>query len=86
MKYVLIPNWYNAHPCLCVSLEELKEKLQDFVEETNAKRPGFIKMVRHNKQEGLIRSRVSGWRAATAPVVALFDAHVEFNTDWWVRN
>ncbi|KAK3561837.1 hypothetical protein QTP86_017051 [Hemibagrus guttatus] len=62
--------------------EELKDKLQDFVEETNAKRPGFIKMVRHQKQEGLIRSRVSGWRAATAPVVALFDAHVEFNTGW----
>uniref|UniRef100_A0AAR2INQ3 Polypeptide N-acetylgalactosaminyltransferase n=1 Tax=Pygocentrus nattereri TaxID=42514 RepID=A0AAR2INQ3_PYGNA len=62
--------------------EELKEKLQEFVEETNAKRPGFIKVVRHSKQEGLIRSRVSGWRAATAPVVALFDAHVEFNTGW----
>ncbi|XP_047666340.1 polypeptide N-acetylgalactosaminyltransferase 18 [Tachysurus fulvidraco] len=64
------------------SSEELKEKLQDFVEQTNAQRPGFIKMVRHQKQEGLIRSRVSGWRAATAPVVALFDAHVEFNTGW----
>ncbi|KAK2869563.1 hypothetical protein Q7C36_001434 [Tachysurus vachellii] len=64
------------------SSEELKEKLQDFVEQTNAHRPGFIKMVRHQKQEGLIRSRVSGWRAATAPVVALFDAHVEFNTGW----
>lgn len=74
--------------CLSVSLsiflDDLKEKLQDFVEETNAKRPGFIKMVRHHKQEGLIRSRVSGWRVATAPVVALFDAHVEFNTGWWV--
>ncbi len=64
--------------------DELKEKLQDFVKETNGKQPGFIKMVRHSKQEGLIRSRVSGWRAASAPVVALFDAHVEFNTGWWV--
>ncbi|XP_054626360.1 polypeptide N-acetylgalactosaminyltransferase 18 isoform X1 [Dunckerocampus dactyliophorus] len=62
--------------------EELKEKLDDFVAETNSQRPGFIKMVRHSKQEGLIRSRVSGWRAATAPVVALFDAHVEFNVGW----
>uniref|UniRef100_A0A3B4YCE6 Polypeptide N-acetylgalactosaminyltransferase n=1 Tax=Seriola lalandi dorsalis TaxID=1841481 RepID=A0A3B4YCE6_SERLL len=61
---------------------ELKEKLQDFVSETNSQRPGFIKMVRHAKQEGLIRSRVSGWRAATAPVVALFDAHVEFSVGW----
>ncbi|XP_029698078.1 polypeptide N-acetylgalactosaminyltransferase 18-like isoform X2 [Takifugu rubripes] len=62
---------------------ELKDHLQSFVEETNAQHwPGFIKVVRHDKQEGLIRSRVSGWRAASAPVVALFDAHVEFNTGW----
>uniref|UniRef100_A0A8C9RXU4 Polypeptide N-acetylgalactosaminyltransferase 18 n=1 Tax=Scleropages formosus TaxID=113540 RepID=A0A8C9RXU4_SCLFO len=64
------------------SNEELKENLQEFVEETNSQQPGFIKVVRHDKQEGLIRSRVSGWRAASAPVVALFDAHVEFNTGW----
>ena len=69
---------------MCVFLDDLKEKLMDFVSETNSQRPGFIKVVRHSKQEGLIRSRVSGWRAATAPVVALFDAHVEFNVGWWV--
>uniref|UniRef100_A0A8V0ZPI1 Polypeptide N-acetylgalactosaminyltransferase n=1 Tax=Gallus gallus TaxID=9031 RepID=A0A8V0ZPI1_CHICK len=62
--------------------EELKEKLKKYVDEVNACKPGFIKVVRHNKQEGLIRSRVSGWRVATAPVVALFDAHVEFNVGW----
>ncbi|XP_008278466.1 polypeptide N-acetylgalactosaminyltransferase 18-like [Stegastes partitus] len=62
---------------------ELKDHLQSFVDETNGQHgPGFIKVVRHDKQEGLIRSRVSGWRAASAPVVALFDAHVEFNTGW----
>ncbi|XP_033988823.1 LOW QUALITY PROTEIN: polypeptide N-acetylgalactosaminyltransferase 18-like [Trematomus bernacchii] len=62
---------------------ELKDHLQSFVEETNAQHgPGFIKVVRHDKQEGLIRSRVSGWKVASAPVVALFDAHVEFNTGW----
>ncbi|XP_075784021.1 polypeptide N-acetylgalactosaminyltransferase 18 isoform X2 [Pelodiscus sinensis] len=62
--------------------EELKEKLKEYVNEVNMRKPGFIKVVRHSKQEGLIRSRVSGWRAATAPVVALFDAHVEFNVGW----
>lgn len=73
--------------CVCVCfVDELKDKLQDFVSGTNSQRPGFIKMVRHSKQEGLIRSRVSGWRAATAPVVALFDAHVEFNIGWWVTH
>ncbi|XP_052322067.1 polypeptide N-acetylgalactosaminyltransferase 18-like isoform X1 [Oncorhynchus keta] len=61
---------------------ELKENLQHFVKETNSQRPDFIKLVRHDKQEGLIRSRVSGWRAASAPIVALFDAHVEFNIGW----
>ncbi|XP_018559687.1 polypeptide N-acetylgalactosaminyltransferase 18 [Lates calcarifer] len=62
---------------------ELKEHLQSFVEETNTQHgPGFIKVVHHDKQEGLIRSRVRGWRAASAPVVALFDAHVEFSTGW----
>ncbi|XP_043938025.1 polypeptide N-acetylgalactosaminyltransferase 18 [Protopterus annectens] len=66
----------------CSNNEELKEKLKTSVEEMNIQRPGFIKIVRHAKQEGLIRSRVSGWRAATAPVVALFDAHVEFNEGW----
>lgn len=64
------------------SSEELKEKLTLYVDEVNAHKPGFIKIVRHSKQEGLIRSRVSGWRAATAPVVALFDAHVEFSVGW----
>ncbi|XP_051548429.1 polypeptide N-acetylgalactosaminyltransferase 18-like isoform X2 [Myxocyprinus asiaticus] len=61
---------------------ELRENLQRFVEETNQQHPDFIKVVRHDKQEGLIRSRVSGWRAATAPIVALFDAHVEFGMGW----
>ncbi|XP_046890950.1 polypeptide N-acetylgalactosaminyltransferase 18-like [Hypomesus transpacificus] len=61
---------------------ELKENLQQFVEETNAHRPHLIKMVRHARQEGLIRARVSGWRAASGHVVALFDAHVEFNVGW----
>ncbi|XP_069759797.1 polypeptide N-acetylgalactosaminyltransferase 18-like isoform X2 [Narcine bancroftii] len=53
-----------------------------FVEEVNGHRQGFIKVVRHARREGLIRSRISGWRAATAPVVALFDAHVEFSDQW----
>uniref|UniRef100_A0A803J963 Polypeptide N-acetylgalactosaminyltransferase n=2 Tax=Xenopus tropicalis TaxID=8364 RepID=A0A803J963_XENTR len=64
------------------SNEELRTKLAQYVEDFNKRKPGFIKVVRHSKQEGLIRSRVSGWRAATAPVVALFDSHIEFNVGW----
>lgn len=79
MQPTPVPN-----PELCPCAEELKEKLQQHVDEVNAHRPGFIKVVRHSRQEGLIRSRVSGWRVASAPVVALFDAHVEFNVGWYV--
>ena len=83
----LVPSPVSEKVCLFLSFlllaGELKDHLQSFVEETNAQHsPGFIKVVRHDKQEGLIRSRVSGWRAASAPVIALFDAHVEFNTGW----
>lgn len=67
--------------CVTLSPVELKEHMQSFVDETNTQHdPGFIKVVDHVKQEGLIRGRVRGWKAASAPVVALFDAHVEFNT------
>ncbi|XP_007886024.1 polypeptide N-acetylgalactosaminyltransferase 18 [Callorhinchus milii] len=62
--------------------DELKQRLSAYIAEMNARQPGFIKVIRHDKQEGLIRSRVSGWRLATAPVVALFDAHVEFSVQW----
>lgn len=81
--YVLASCYFlTSNSFLCT--EELKEKLKKYVDEVNARKPGFIKVVRHSKQEGLIRSRVSGWRVATAPVVALFDAHVEFNVGWYV--
>lgn len=78
--------WVSFSISCSVPAAELKEHLQTFVDEMNSQHgPSFIKVVRHNKQEGLIRSRVSGWRAASAPVVALFDAHVEFNTGWWAE-
>uniref|UniRef100_A0A8C5E155 Polypeptide N-acetylgalactosaminyltransferase 9 n=1 Tax=Gouania willdenowi TaxID=441366 RepID=A0A8C5E155_GOUWI len=58
---------------------ELKFNLDQYV---NKRYPGLVKIVRNNKREGLIRARIHGWNAATAPVVGFFDAHVEFNTGW----
>ncbi|KAL4636072.1 polypeptide N-acetylgalactosaminyltransferase 9 isoform X1 [Arapaima gigas] len=58
---------------------ELKFNLDQYV---NKRYPGLVKIVRNSKREGLIRARIHGWRAATAPVVGFFDAHVEFNTAW----
>lgn len=58
---------------------ELKLNLDQYV---NKRYPGLVKVVRNGKREGLIRARILGWRAATAPVVGFFDAHVEFNVGW----
>ncbi|XP_071009136.1 polypeptide N-acetylgalactosaminyltransferase 9-like [Oncorhynchus clarkii lewisi] len=58
---------------------ELKLNLDQYVKKQY---PGLVKMVRNSRREGLIRARILGWKAATAPVVGFFDAHVEFNTAW----
>lgn len=58
---------------------ELKFNLDQYV---NKRYPGLVKIVRNSKREGLIRARIHGWKAATAPVVGFFDAHVEFNIGW----
>ncbi|XP_020644509.1 polypeptide N-acetylgalactosaminyltransferase 9 isoform X1 [Pogona vitticeps] len=58
---------------------ELKFNLDQYV---HKRYPGLVKIVRNNKREGLIRARIQGWKAATAPVVGFFDAHVEFNNGW----
>ncbi|KFO23465.1 Polypeptide N-acetylgalactosaminyltransferase 9, partial [Fukomys damarensis] len=56
---------------------DLKFSLDQYV---HRRYPGLVKVVRNGRREGLIRARLQGWKAATAPVVGFFDAHVEFNT------
>ncbi|XP_069788621.1 polypeptide N-acetylgalactosaminyltransferase 9 isoform X2 [Narcine bancroftii] len=58
---------------------ELKFNLDQYI---HKRYPGLVKIVRNNRREGLIRSRIQGWKVATAPVVGFFDAHVEFNVGW----
>uniref|UniRef100_A0A3P8Z0U4 Polypeptide N-acetylgalactosaminyltransferase n=1 Tax=Esox lucius TaxID=8010 RepID=A0A3P8Z0U4_ESOLU len=58
---------------------ELKLNLDQYV---NKRYPGLVKIVRNSRREGLIRARILGLKAATAPVVGFFDAHVEFNKAW----
>ncbi|XP_075910473.1 polypeptide N-acetylgalactosaminyltransferase 18-like [Petromyzon marinus] len=41
-----------------------------------------IRLVRHAARRGLSASRVTGIRAASGPVVAVMDAHVEFPVGW----
>uniref|UniRef100_A0A3Q4G6L2 Polypeptide N-acetylgalactosaminyltransferase n=1 Tax=Neolamprologus brichardi TaxID=32507 RepID=A0A3Q4G6L2_NEOBR len=75
VMYILLPATalhLFLSPCV-----ELKFNLDQYV---NKRYPGLVKIVRNSKREGLIRARIHGWNAATAPVVGFFDAHVEFNT------
>uniref|UniRef100_A0A1A7Y766 Polypeptide N-acetylgalactosaminyltransferase n=1 Tax=Iconisemion striatum TaxID=60296 RepID=A0A1A7Y766_9TELE len=65
------------------SNENLKGDLDMYVKSLEEKNPGLrIVRVRHTEQRGLASARVSGWRAATADVVAILDAHIEVHEMW----
>ncbi|XP_019717128.1 putative polypeptide N-acetylgalactosaminyltransferase-like protein 3 [Hippocampus comes] len=63
----------------CSDDEQLKGPLEEYV---NKRYPGLVKIVRNQKREGLIRSRIEGWKVATAEVTGIFDAHMEFTPFW----
>lgn len=63
--------------------EDLKGDLDIYVKSLELENPSIsIKRVRHNEQRGLAHARASGWRAATADVVAILDAHIEVHEMW----
>ncbi|XP_047452239.1 probable polypeptide N-acetylgalactosaminyltransferase 8 [Mugil cephalus] len=65
------------------SNEDLKESLDNYVKSLEEQNPTLkITRVRHNEQQGLAFARASGWRAATADVVAILDAHIEVHEMW----
>ncbi|GAA6233837.1 probable polypeptide N-acetylgalactosaminyltransferase 8 [Lates japonicus] len=65
------------------SNENLKGDLDAYVKTLEEQNPTLrIIRVRHNEQRGLAYARASGWRAATADVVAILDAHIEVHEMW----
>uniref|UniRef100_A0A669F8H0 Polypeptide N-acetylgalactosaminyltransferase n=1 Tax=Oreochromis niloticus TaxID=8128 RepID=A0A669F8H0_ORENI len=65
------------------SNENLKGDLDMYVKSLEQENPNLrIVRVRHSEQRGLAYARASGWRAATADVVAILDAHIEVHEMW----
>uniref|UniRef100_A0A8C6ZB24 Polypeptide N-acetylgalactosaminyltransferase n=1 Tax=Nothoprocta perdicaria TaxID=30464 RepID=A0A8C6ZB24_NOTPE len=56
--------------------------LEAHIKSYNAQHVGLLKIIRHQKREGLTQARISGWKASTADVVAILDAHIEVNVAW----
>ena len=66
----------------CDSVDFVVELKRDLDQHVNQHYPGLVKIVRNSRREGLTRARILGWKAASAPIVGFFDAHVEFNAAW----
>ncbi|KAM9335022.1 putative polypeptide N-acetylgalactosaminyltransferase 8 [Symphorus nematophorus] len=64
------------------SNEDLKEKLDEYINSIHEERPGLVKKVQHSEQLGLTQARLSGWKVAVGDVVAILDAHIEVHVQW----
>ncbi|XP_068588059.1 probable polypeptide N-acetylgalactosaminyltransferase 8 [Cebidichthys violaceus] len=65
------------------SNDDLKGDLDTYVKMIEQQNPSLrFKRVRHSEQRGLASARVSGWKVATADVVAILDAHIEVHELW----
>ncbi|KAM9578272.1 putative polypeptide N-acetylgalactosaminyltransferase 8 isoform 2-T2 [Guaruba guarouba] len=75
LKEIILVDDYSSN-------DDLKGPLETQVKNYNAKHSELLKIIRHQKRQGLTQARISGWEASTADVVAILDAHVEVNMAW----
>ncbi|CAL8240072.1 unnamed protein product [Gadus morhua 'NCC'] len=63
--------------------DDLKQDFDMYIKTIEDQNPGLLMTrVRHSEQLGLTTARISGWKAATADVVAILDAHIEVHDQW----
>ncbi|XP_030334444.1 probable polypeptide N-acetylgalactosaminyltransferase 8 isoform X2 [Strigops habroptila] len=75
LKEIILVDDYSSN-------DDLKEPLETHIKNYNAKHPELLKIIRHQKRQGLTQARISGWEASAADVVAILDAHIEVNMAW----
>uniref|UniRef100_A0A672QA85 Polypeptide N-acetylgalactosaminyltransferase n=1 Tax=Sinocyclocheilus grahami TaxID=75366 RepID=A0A672QA85_SINGR len=75
LKEIILVDDYSSN-------EDLQLALDEYIDLINKDKPGLIKKVRHKKQMGLAKARISGWEATTGQVIAILDAHIEVHIEW----
>ena len=55
--------------------------MDDYIK-NNPKFGGKVKLLRQEKRQGLMRSRMAGIRTATADVLVFLDSHIEAAIGW----
>lgn len=58
----------------------MKQKLDDHIKENF--KGDLVKVIRLNKREGLIRTRMAGAKVAKGDILIFFDSHIECNVNW----
>ncbi|KAA0724476.1 putative polypeptide N-acetylgalactosaminyltransferase 8 [Triplophysa tibetana] len=75
LKEIILVDDYSSNA-------DLKSGLDEYINLIHKEKPGMLKKVRHKRQMGLAKARISGWEAATGQVIAILDAHIEVHKQW----
>jgi len=65
--------------CVMCLIDHCKKPLDDYV---STHFNGKVEVVHQSRREGLIRTRLTGAKAATGQVLIFLDSHVEANINW----